>query len=85
MIANPEKFHIVFITKYQIYTRGENFNIQGKIIKPEETVKLPGIQLDYKLNFEQHITALYRKAALQLHVLQRLKQFAGFNEKKIPV
>ena len=44
-----------------------------------------GIQLDYKLNFEQHISELCRKAASQLNVLKRLKQFICFNERKILV
>ena len=55
------------------------------MIKSEETAKLLGIQLDYKLNFEQHISELCRKAASQLNVLIRLKQFIGFNERKILV
>ena len=80
MIANPEKFHALLIRKDQTNTSGENFNIQGKMIKSEETVKLLGIQLDYKLNFEQHISELCRKA-----ILKRLKQFIGFNERKILV
>ena len=85
MIANPEKFHALLIRKDQTKTSGENFNIQGKMVKSEETVKLLGIQLDYKLNFEQHISELCRKAASQLNVLKRLKKFIGFNEKKILV
>ena len=85
MIASPKKFHALLIRKDQTNTSGENFNIQGKMVKSEETVKLLGIQLDYKLNFEQHISELCRKAALQLNVLKRLKEFIGFNEKKILV
>ena len=46
-------------------------------------VKLLGIYLDYKLNFEQHISEIFRKAASQLNVLKRLKRFIAFNEKKI--
>ena len=46
MIANPEKFHALLIRKDQTNTSGENFSIQGKMIKSEETVKLLGIQLD---------------------------------------
>ena len=85
MIANPEKFHALLIKKDQTNTSGENFNIQGKTFKSEETVKLLGIHLDYKLNFEQHISELCRKAASQLNVLKRLKIFIGFNENKILV
>ena len=55
------------------------------MIKSEETVKLLGIQLDYKLNFEQHISERCRKAASQLNVLKRLKQFIGFNARNILV
>ena len=40
MIANPEKFHALLIRKDQTNTSGENVNIQGKMIKSEETVKL---------------------------------------------
>ena len=40
------------------------------MIKSEETVKLLGIQLNYKLSFEQHISELCRKAASQLNVLK---------------
>ena len=58
MIANPEKFHALLIKKDKTNTCGENISIQGKMIKSEETVKLLGIQLDYKLNFEQHISQL---------------------------
>ena len=85
MIANPEKFHALFIKKDQTNTNGENFNTQGKTFKSEETVKLLGIHQDYKLNFEQHVSELCRKAASQLNVLKRLTRFIGFNEKKILV
>ena len=73
MIANPEKFHALLIRKDQTNTSGENFNIQEKMVKSEETVKLLGIQLDYKMNFEQHISELCRKAASQLNVLKGSK------------
>ncbi len=85
MIANPEKFHALLIRKDQANTSGQDFNIQGKLIKSEETVKLLGIQLDYKLNFEPHISELCRKAASQLNVLKRLKTFIAQKERKILV
>ena len=85
MIAYPEKFHALLIKKDQTNTSGQNFNIQGKMFKSEETVKLLGIHLECKLNFQQHISELFRKAATQLNVLKRLKRFIGFDEKKILV
>ena len=56
MIANPEKFHALLLRKNQTYTSGEQININGKIIKSEETVKLLGVTLDYRLDFDPHIS-----------------------------
>ena len=42
-----------------------------------------GVQLDNKLNFDLHISDLCKIAATQLNVLKRLKQFIGFEERKI--
>ena len=85
MIANPEKFHALLLRKNQTNTRGEQININGKIIKPKETVKLLGVALDYRLDFDPHISNLCKKAATQLNVLKRSKTFIGFQEKKILV
>ena len=52
MIANPEMFHAILTRKYQTNTSSENLIIKGELIKSEETVKLLGNYLDYKLNFE---------------------------------
>ena len=43
MIANPEKFHAFLLRKTETNTSGEQININGKIIKSEETVKLLGV------------------------------------------
>ena len=44
-----------------------------------ENVKLLGVELNYKLNFDTQITKMCKKAAKQLNVLQRLSNF--LNEK----
>ena len=82
MIANPNKFHALFIEKDQTDTCGINLNFQGHSIKSEETVKLLGITLDYEFNFDTHTSNLCKKAAAQLNVLKRLKSFIGFTEKE---
>ena len=48
-------------------------------------VELLGIMLDYKLDFDPHISNLCKKAATQLNVLKRLKTFIGFQEKMVLV
>ena len=83
MIANPEKFHAILLRKNQTNTSGEQININGKMIKSEETVKLLGVTLDYRLDFDTHISNICKKAAAQLNVLKRLKTFIGFKEKQI--
>ena len=85
MIANPSKFHALLIKKDQTTTSGERISIQGKTIKSENSVKLLGIQLDYKLNFDPHISALCKKAATQLNVLKRLRAYIGFDARKVLV
>ena len=71
MIANPEKFHAILHRKSQTSTSGEKVNIDGEIINSDETLKLP------------HISNICKKAATQLNVLQRLKLFIDFKEKKL--
>ena len=85
MIANPEKFHAILLRKNRTNTSGEKISIDGKIIKSEETVKLLGATLEYKLEFDPHISNMCKTAATQLNVLQRLKSFSGFKEKKVLV
>ena len=85
MIANPNKFHALFVKKDQTNTCGVNLDLQGHSIKSEETVKLLGVTLDYKLNFDPHISNICKKAAAQLNVLKRLKSFIGFAEREVLV
>ena len=85
MIANPNKFHALFVKKDQTNTCGVNLVLQGHSIKSEETVKLLGVTLDYKLNFDPHISNICKKAAAQLNVLKRLKSFIGFAEREVLV
>ena len=85
MIANPDKFHALFVKKDQTNTCGIKLDFSGQSIQSEENVKLLGVTLDYKLNFDQHISNICKKAASQLNVLKRLKSFIGFAEKEILV
>ena len=84
MIANPEKLHAILLRKSQTSTSGETINIDGEIINSEETVKLSGVSLDYRLDFDPHMSNICKEAATQLNFLN-LKSFIGFKEKKVLV
>ncbi len=85
MIANPDKFHAIIVKKDRSDTTGINININGHDIKTESTVKLLGVQLDNKFNFDPHISEMCKKAANQLNVLKRLKRFIGLKTRKLLV
>ena len=82
MIANPEKFHAILLRKNQSNTSGEIFKSSCEIINSEETVKLLGVTLDYKLDFDPHISNICKRAATQVNALKRLRSFIGFREKR---
>jgi hypothetical protein len=55
-------------------TNAENltFKIDGIEIKPEKSVKLLGVTIDYQLKFKEHISNICKKASRQLNVLKRI-------------
>ena len=56
-----------------------------RALTQKKTVKLLGVKLDNQLSFDHPISELCKKAATQLDVQRRLKQFIGFEERKILV
>ena len=56
-----------------------------EICGSKSSLKLLGVTLDYRLDFDPHISNICKKAATQLNVLKRLKAFIGFREKQILV
>ena len=69
MIVNPKKFQgIIFNKKKQNHT-AEYISVDQKNIKTSSSVKLLGVHIDDKLNFNLHITKICRSTASQLHAL----------------
>ena len=54
MKANPGKFQAIAVGKH---THSENicFNLGDDIVKCEDSVKLLGVTIDFKLDFDEHI------------------------------
>ena len=82
MIVNPGKFQAMFLEK-----RNENnqscLKINNQTIKTTNCVKLLGINIDSKLNFDSHISDLCKKASMQLKALNRLRAYIGNKEMEI--
>ena len=52
--------------------KNPSIHIQNSDLTWEKTVKLLGIEIDYQLNFDAHVSSICRKASQQLNVLKRL-------------
>ena len=82
MIVNPGKFQTIIIDKRKQDHTNEIFKIGSKEIKVTSQVKFLGVEIDNKLNFEQHINRICKSATNQLNAVIRLKRFLGFQERK---
>ena len=71
MQANPEKFQAISVGK-RTYDKNIKFDLNGINISCDEEVKLLGVTIDFKLNFNSHISNICKKAARQLNVLKRI-------------
>ena len=82
MMVNPGKFQAIIIDKKKKCHTKETLKIGDKIIKASSSVKLLRVHVDDQLNFNLHISNIYRSAANQLNALIRLKRFLVFEVKK---
>ena len=55
MIVNPGKFQAIIIDRKGKKNNSIEFRIDNKIINSEENVKLLGLEIDRKLNFNKYI------------------------------
>ena len=74
MQANPDKFQFLAVGR-KIYDKNPSIHIQNFDLTCESTVKLLGIDIDYQLNFDVHISTICRKACQQLNILKRLGSY----------
>jgi hypothetical protein len=74
MQPNPDKFQVLAVGK-KTFEKSPSIQIQNSNLSCETVVKLLGIDIDYLLNFDLHISNLCRKASQQLNILKRLGPF----------
>ena len=78
MFVNPEKFKAFVIDKKRTNYTNEKIQIRNEDIQIVPSVKLLGITIDDRLNFNEHISSICKSAANQLNALVRLKTFFLF-------
>ena len=83
MIVNPGNFQAIILDKKKNNHTQEIIKIGKNVVKVKSSVKLLGVQIDSELNFNLHIANICRSAANQLNAPIRLKNFLGFQEKKV--
>ena len=67
MIVNPGKFQAIIFDKHKGNHTNRTTNINQKEIKAVAKVKLLGIEIDGKLNFNHHINNICKSASNQLN------------------
>ena len=82
MVENPDKFEAIILDKRKRDHTDEHITVDNQQINVVSSVKLLGLQLDEKLNFNLHISNICKSAANQQNALIRLKKFMNFEEKK---
>ena len=71
MQANPGKFQAIAVGK-KAFEKSPVFSIESVNITCEEIVKLLGVDIDFNLSFDHHISNICKKAAQQLNVMRRI-------------
>ena len=74
MKANPDKFQAICLGK-KANENITSFNISNTDIQCEDNVTLLGVNIDFLLKFDSHVTDICKKASKQLAVLKRIGKF----------
>ena len=85
MIVNPDKFQAIIIDRKNQQNNPVTIKVNDAEINSENSVRLLGLEIDSKLNFDKHITQLCKKSAGQLNALCRLNSFLNIDQRKILV
>ncbi len=78
MKANPQKFQLIWFGKDNKSTLTL---LPGVTLESIKVVKLLGIQIDFQLKFDEHVSVLCSKTSRQINVLARLSRTLDQNGK----
>ena len=80
MIVNADKFQAMNLNEKESEAKYK-LTIDNNDIESTKSVKPLGVTIDDRLRFDQHISNLCSKAAMQLNALGRLQKYMGKPEK----
>ena len=81
MVANPDKFQMMFIGLKE--SKRYCLNINGNIIVHTDMVKLLGVTIDSKLNFRDHVTHICKKMNQKTGAFSRIARYLAVDKAKI--
>lgn len=58
-----------------------NFSVDGTLIEPSTTCKLLGVHIDERLNFNNHVASICKKASKQIAVISRFRKLLSIQTK----
>ena len=77
-LVNSDEFQFITINVHRKLKDSSKLLIDNQEIDSENSRTLLGIEIDNKLNFEKHVTALCQKAGGQLNALSGIHKYIGF-------
>ena len=78
LVANAGKCHLLTSSKTPVHIRISNTEILNK-----EKVKLLGVNLEGRLNFDYHVNTLLKKAGKKYHILARFCNYMSKKKRRI--
>ena len=83
MPANPTKFRTMLMCGNNKKVDDLNIIVDNTKLESTSSIKVLGVNIDSKLNFNDHVCDMCTKAGRQLNVLQRLKGSLDFDSRMV--
>ena len=81
MIVNSDEFQAIILNRKEVQ-KTHKLIIDNNEIKTTNSIKLLGINIDDQLKFNEHISVLCSKAAMQLNALSGLQKYLRKSQKE---
>ena len=76
---NADKCHLLISN----HSKDILINVEDEIIECSSSVKLLGVTIDNKLNFDEHVSKICKKASQKTHALARISNFMSQDKLRI--